>query len=125
MRSIAGEQKISARDAQAIIEGTSRVAQQLGIDQFYKSFDALARSPDNVPYLRDFVTDLLNSRNQRDWLWLAFSAMATLLQRRPEEANGAVAQQLVSTYLATPSRRKPQMQEVVSTILEQQPRGRS
>lgn len=117
LRSIAGQQKLSPDDGRIIIEGTNRVAQQLGADEFYKSVDALARSPDNFPYLRDFISDLLSLRNQRDWLWLAFSAMATLLYRRPEEATGAVAQQLMAAYLqASPSRRRPQMDEIVRTI---------
>jgi hypothetical protein len=54
--------------ATAGTESTNRVAQQVGIDEFYESFDAL--SPDNISYLGDFISDLLSSRNQRDWLWL-------------------------------------------------------
>jgi hypothetical protein len=117
LRSIAGQQKLSQNDSRIIIEGTNRVAQQFGSDEFYKSFDAFARSPDNTPYLRDFVMDLLRSRNQRDWLWLAFCAMATLLHRRHDLATGAVAQQLIDAYReAPPSRRRPQMEEIVKAI---------
>jgi hypothetical protein len=124
LRSIAGkagEKPLSRREIEIFIKSTNSVARQVGIDEFYKSFDALARSRDNVSYLADFISDLLSSRNQRDWLWLAFSAMATLLQRRPEVA-GAVTQQLMAAYEEEPSRRKPQMEEIIRMMMAKWPR---
>jgi hypothetical protein len=123
LRSIAGERPISRDDGRMIIQSTKGVAQRLGIDEFYKSFDALARSPNNVTFLADFVSDLLTSRDQRDWLWLAFSAMATLLQRSPffKVVHNPLVQQLITAYEREPvSRRKPQMDEIVRIIRRRQ-----
>jgi hypothetical protein len=119
LRSIAGEQTLSPEDIKILINSTNSVARQVGIDEFYKSFDALARSPDNVSYLSDFISDLLSSRNQRDWLWLAFSAMATLVQGRPEVGAGPVGKQLIDAYYEESSRRKPQMEEIIGMMMRQ------
>jgi hypothetical protein len=50
LRSIAAENPVSLHDARMIMEGTKRVAQEYGIDEFYKSVDALASSPQNVVF---------------------------------------------------------------------------
>jgi len=121
LRSIAGKDTISSDVGRAIIDGTKMVAQQLGIDEFYKTFNALAGRRDNASFLADFVSDLIKWHDQRDWLWLAFSAMATLLQRQPDAVTDKLAGELEQAYDKEPTtlRRKP-MDEILQILRQRQ-----
>jgi hypothetical protein len=86
LRSLAATGNTSPEDGRIILEGTKRIAQRLGTDEFYKTFDAMAHTKKNASLLADFANDMLNDRDQRDWLWLAFSAVGTLLQHNWSDA---------------------------------------
>jgi hypothetical protein len=124
VRSIVESQVIESNDFRVILDSTKRMADRFGTDEFYKTFDVLGRIPENARFLTNFASDLLNTRDHRDWLWLAFSATATLLDRlekidpfqRTFDASliYPLAQELVSAYQSQPeSLRKPQMQEIL------------
>lgn len=115
LRSVIENEAIDTDDFDVILESTKRMALRFGIDEFYKSFDALANQPNNSLFLENFVSDLLSSRDQSDWLWLAFSAMSTLLQHREQVSQlETLAAQLRNAYEAGPETiRKPQMVEIL------------
>lgn len=117
LRSIVENESINASDFAVILNSTKNLALRFGIDEFYKSFDSLANQPSNSHFLANFVTDLLSSRDQSDWLWLAFSAMSTLLQRQeqiPSPQLQTLAAQLRNAYETGPETlRKPQMREIL------------
>jgi hypothetical protein len=65
----------------------------------------------------DFANDLLAFHDQRDWLWLAFSAAAAILQRSPAAMTDELSGRLIAAFGEQPaSRRKEQMAEIVQTI---------
>ena len=124
VRSIVESQAIAPDDFQIILESTKRMADRFGNDEFYKTFDVLGRTPENARFLTYFANNLLNTRDHRDWLWLAFSATATLLDRLDKQHARIdpgliipLAQELDSAYQNQPeSLRKPQMQEILKKI---------
>src|SRR5215204_3650902 len=55
LRALAAQGSTSREEDRLILEGTKRIAQQFGTDEFYKTFDAIAVSRDNAPLLADFA----------------------------------------------------------------------
>ena len=85
MRALAELGKLSRNRARTLLEKTDRIAWQVGTDEFYKSIEAVAHSRETVPALLDFVEErLLGQRDIREWRWLAFTAVASILQSKVE-----------------------------------------
>jgi len=86
MRVLAEQGRLPRNKARTLLERTDRVAWQMGIDEFYKSIEAVVHSPVTVPALLDFVEErLLGQRDIREWRWLAFTAVASVLQSEEVE----------------------------------------
>jgi hypothetical protein len=91
MRTLAALGKLPRDKAWTLLEKTERVAWQMGIDEFYKTIDAVVHSPETVPALLDFVEKrLLGQRDIPEWRWLAFTAVALTLQSETEEIISAL-----------------------------------
>ena len=91
MRTLAALGRLPRDKAWTLLEKTERVAWQMGIDEFYRSIEAVVHTPEIVPALLDFVEKrLLGQRDIPDWRWLAFTAVASILQSETEEISSAL-----------------------------------
>ncbi len=113
LRLLALRDGLTRASGQLVLDATRDIALQFGIDEYYKSLEALAFSPDTAPLLAVFASQQLGNPTLRDARWLAFFAIAALLQRQPEAIPSELAEQLEAASLDEQNQtRQQEMMEI-------------
>ena len=94
LRTLADKERLREEDVKPLWEGTERFGAQLGMDEFYRTIGALARSRKTAPALLEVVDDLLHRQNIREWWWLALTAVAEIASRKTAEIPPILRQDL-------------------------------
>ena len=80
LRGLAQRETISYEIAQQIMKSTERTAVRDG-EEWFKSIQELARSPEGIRVLLEFIDRLFNARDIYHWRWLAFFTAGVILYR--------------------------------------------
>ena len=80
LRGVAQRGAISYETAKQILKSTERTALGDG-EEWFKSIQELARSPQGIRVLLEFMDRLLDKHDVYSWRWLAFFTVGTILYR--------------------------------------------
>lgn len=75
LRVVAELGRLDAGSARLLLDRTEPLAQEAGHDEWYKTLDVLAAAGETAQELLPFAARMVERRNVRDWLWLAFVAV--------------------------------------------------
>lgn len=117
MRVLASTGHCTAAGAEDLIDATQLVAFEFGIDEYFKSVNALVASPRAAPALTSFISRLLSAERNEFSRRLAFYVLGILLERREEVPLDAVRDSLTAAAdRETSYQLREQFQELLARI---------
>jgi hypothetical protein len=117
MRTLAEQDELPPEQVEPLLEATNRLALRMGLDEFYLSIDAVARSRNAAPVLLDFAAERLLARQDIDeWRWLAFTAVWAVHHHQTAEISSTLVEQLQREVANVDTERQPRVQEFLNNL---------
>jgi hypothetical protein len=117
MRTLAEQDDLPAELVWPLLEATNHLAWRMGLDEFFKSIDATARSSKTAPRLLDFVARrLLEDQDIQEWQWLAFTAVGAVHVNQTAEIPRTLVDRLRYEASNVPPARHPQLEEFINNL---------
>ena len=112
LRGVAQRGTISYETAKQILKSTERTAMG-DADEWFRSIQELARSPQGIRVLLEFIDRLLDKHDIYSWRWLAFFTAGTILYRNAASIPESLKEKLKAQIDQEPDPHdKKYMQEV-------------
>ena len=122
LRILAEQGKLSgskaAQQARVLLEATISIALQMGTDEWWVSIDAVSHTSETAVALLEFTEHrLLGKRDIREWRWLAFTAVGTVMGQTSVVIPQSLKNKLkYEVSLESDVMRKQQMQVLIDML---------
>ena len=117
MRTLAEQDQLPPEQVEPLLEAANRFASRMGLDEFYMSIDAVARSKRAAPALLDFATKRLLARQDiEEWRWLAFATIGAVYHNQTAGIPSTLVEQLRREAANVDAVRQSQVQEFLSNL---------
>jgi hypothetical protein len=117
MRTLAEQNQLPPEQVEPLLDATNRLALRMGLDEFYMSIDAVARSRRAAPALLDFATQRLLARQDiEEWRWLAFATVGAVYHNQTAPIPSTLVEQLRREAANVDSERQPRVQGFLNNL---------